>query len=199
MQSHENLPCTPCWETHAEPYPRPPLQVILVDLITKLPRSHGHNTIMVVVDCLSKHTHVIPTTSDVTTSGVARLFRDHIWKLHGLPEEVINNRGTQFVSTFMHNLSQLLGIRVVASTAYHPQMDGQTERFNQEFEQFLQLFVNQHQDNWYEWLPRAKFAYNNWIHMSTHSSPFMLNTSQNPHLGVEPLRESHLETLNKNE
>src|SRR5882724_10914037 len=115
---------------------------------------------MVVVACLSKWAHIIPMTSDVMASGVARLFRDHIWKLHGLPEEVISDQGTQFVSSFMHNLSQLLGIKVAASTTYHPQTDGQTERFNQEVEQFLQLFLNQHQDDWYEWLSIAKSAYN---------------------------------------
>src|SRR5882724_1756040 len=150
---------------------------------------------MVVVDHLSKQAHIIPTTLDIMASGVAQLFRDHIWKLHGLPEEVISNRGTQFVSSFMHNLSQLLGIKVAALTPYHPQTDGQTERVNQEVEQFLQLFVNQCQDNWYEWLSIAKFAYNDQVHASMHSSPFILDTRQHPWLGVEPLRESHLETL----
>src|SRR5467141_2196146 len=151
---------------------------------------------MVVVDCLSKQAHVIPTTSDVTAAGVAKLFRDHIWKLHGLLEEVISDQGTQFISNFTRSLSQLLGIRVVASTAYHPQTDGQTEWVNQEVEQFLQLFVNQQQDDWYEWLAIAEFAYNDRIHASTRSSPFMMDTGQNPRLGIEPLRESHLETLN---
>ena len=75
-------------------------------------------------------------------------------------------------------------------------MDGQTERVNQEVEQFLQLFINQWQDNWYEWLAIAEFAYNNWIHTSTCSSPFMMDTGQNPQLGIEPLRESCLKTLN---
>src|SRR5882672_1275525 len=71
-------------------------QVISVDLITELPLSQGYDTIMVVVDCLAKQAHVIPTTSDVTAARVARLFWDHVWKLHGLPEEVISDRGTQF-------------------------------------------------------------------------------------------------------
>src|SRR5882724_12054176 len=106
-------------------------QISLVNIIMELPQSHGYDAIMVVVDCLSKWAHVIPTTSDITVSGVAQFFRDHIWKLHGLPEEVISDQGTQFVSRFMHNLSQLLGIRVASSTAYHPQADGQTEWVNQ--------------------------------------------------------------------
>ena len=74
-------------------------QVISVDLITELPQSHGYNALLIVVDCLSKRAHVILTTSDVTSLGVARLFRDNVWKLHSLPEEVISNQGTQ--SNFM--------------------------------------------------------------------------------------------------
>src|SRR5882724_9351834 len=84
----------------------------------------------------------------------------------------------------------------MASTAYHPQTNGHTERVNQEVKQFLRLFVNQCQDDWDEWLSIAEFTYNNRVHTSMHSSPFMLDTGQHPQLGVEPLRESHLETLN---
>src|SRR5467141_809244 len=102
----------------------------------------------------------------------------------------------QFISNFTQSLSQLLGILVAASMAYHPQTDGQTERINQEVKQFLRLFMNQWQDNWYEWLAIAEFAYNDWIHASTHSSLFMMDTGQNLQLGIEPLRESRLETLN---
>ena len=74
--------------------------------------------------------------------------------------------------------------------AYHPQTDGQTERVNQEVEQFLHLFINQRQDDWYDWLLIAEFAYNDQVHASTQTSPFMLNTGQNPRLGFEPIHES---------
>ena len=66
-------------------------QVISVDLIMELQLSQGYGAIMVVVDCLLKRAHIIPTMSDVTASGVAQLFRHHIWKLHSLLEEVISN------------------------------------------------------------------------------------------------------------
>ena len=66
-------------------------QIISVDLITELPQSHGYDSILVAVDQLSKWAHFIPTTSDVTSLGVAQLFRDGVWKLHGLPEEVISD------------------------------------------------------------------------------------------------------------
>src|SRR5882724_1481754 len=92
---------------HTKNYPAPPAgklmpnhipdhhwQIISVDLITELPQSHHYDTIMVVVDHLSKHAHAIPMTLDIMVSGVAWLFRDHAWKLHGLLEEVISDQGT---------------------------------------------------------------------------------------------------------
>ena len=116
----------------------------------ELPQSHGYDSIMVTVDQLSKQAHFIPTMSDITSLGVVRLFRDSIWKLHGLLEEVVSNREPQFVSNFTQGLSKILRIKVVASMAYHPQTDGQTKHVNQEVEQFLHLFVNQRQDDWYD-------------------------------------------------
>jgi len=164
-------------------------QVITVDLITGLPESQGNDSIMVVVDRLSKMIHAIPTTARLSSEGVARLFRDHVWKLHGLPEQIISDRGPQFVSGFMRELNKLLGIKTAACTAYHPQTDGQTERVNQEIEQYLRLFVNHRQDDWAEWLPLAEFSHNNRVQSSTRQTPFMLNSGKHPRLGIEPLRE----------
>ena len=147
-------------------------QIISVDLIVELPESRGYNAIMVVVDRLSKRAHLIPTMSEVDSIGIARLFRDHVWKLHGIPEEVISDRGPQFVSQFMRELSKFLDIKVAASTAFHPQTDGQTERVNQEVEQYLRVFVNQRQDDWYDWLALAEFSYNDRIHASTRSNMY---------------------------
>ena len=126
----------------------------------ELPQSHSYNSILIAVDCLSKWAHFVTTTSNITLLGVARLFLDGIWKLHGLPKEVISDRGPQFVSNFMLGLSEILRIKVTALMAYHLQMDSQTKRVNQEVEQFLHLFIQQRQDNWYDWLLIAKFAYN---------------------------------------
>ena len=83
----------------------------------------------------------------------------------------------------------------MALTAYHPQTDGQTECVNQEVEQFLCLFINQRQDDWYDWLSIAKCAYNDQVHALTQTSPFMLNAGQNLCLGFEPIHESRLESL----
>jgi hypothetical protein len=177
------------------PVPQDIWQIITVDLIEGLPESQGFDSIMVVVDRLSKMMHAIPTNKTVTSEGVARHFRDHVWKLHGLPEQVISDRGTQFVSGFMKELYTLLGIKMAPSTAYHPQTDGQTERVNQEIEQYLRVFVNHRQDDWAEWLPLAEFTHNNRIQASTRQTPFMLNSGKHPRMGVEPGRVTKNESV----
>jgi hypothetical protein len=130
--------------------------------------------------------HAIPTTEETSAVGLAALFRDNIWKLHGLPESIISDRGPQFVAGITKELNTMLGIEGKLSTAYHPQTDGQTERTNQEIEQFLRSFVDHRQENWPEWLAVAEFTYNNKIQSATNASPFFVNTGRHPRMGVEP-------------
>jgi len=83
---------------------------------------------------LTKIAHFISTTEKTTAGGLARLFRDNIWKLHGLPESIISDRELQFAPGVMRELNMMLGIDSKLLTAFHPQTDGQTERMNQELE-----------------------------------------------------------------
>jgi len=106
---------------------------------------------------------------------VARLFQDNVWKLHGLPESIIMDRGAQFVAGMMKELNQMLGIDTKLSTAYHPQTDGQMERINQELEQYLTMFIDYCQEQWPDWLAMAEFAYNNKVQTSTKVSLFKAN------------------------
>jgi hypothetical protein len=161
-------------------------QVISADLITQLPQSQGYDAILVVVDRLSKMIRLVPTNGELTSEGLARLYRDRVWKDFGLPERILSDRGTQFASNFMRDLNRLLGIQANPSTAYHPQTDGQTERINQEIEQYLRLFVNYRQDDWAEWLALAEFSYNDKIQSSTGYSPFFLNYGRHPRKDSEP-------------
>src|SRR5260221_8274601 len=112
-------------------------QVISVDMIGELPDSKGYNAILVVVDCLSKRIHAIPTVTSLDSAGVTRLFLEHVWHHHGLLEEVISDRGPAFMSNFSRELAALLGVKLTPSTSYHLQTDGQTERVNQEIEAYL--------------------------------------------------------------
>jgi len=129
--------------------------------------------------------HFIPTTEKTLAEGLARLFRDNVWKLHGLPESIISDRGPQFAAGLMRELNEMLGIKSKLSTAFHPQTDGQTERVNQELEQYLRMFIDHRQEQWPEWLGTAEFAYNNKAHSSTRTSPFKVNYGQNPRMGFE--------------
>jgi len=83
---------------------------ISVDFITKLPLAQEYNTILVVCNRFSKIAHFIATTERTLVEGLARLFRDHIWKLHGPPESIISDRGVQFTAGMMKELNELLGI-----------------------------------------------------------------------------------------
>src|SRR6201999_3980084 len=170
-------------------------QIITTDLIIGLPNSHGFDAIWVVVDRLTKRIHIAPTTKDVDSVGMARLCRDHVWKHHGLPDQIISDRGSQYVSDFTQELNRMLGIKTSLSTAFHPETDGQTERVNMEIEQYLRVFVNQRQEDWTEWLPLAEFAYNNRVHSATRRTPFEMDNGQHPRMGIEPRRRTQVEAV----
>ena len=140
---------------------------------------------MNVVDSMSKMSHFIPTHTTITALRAARLFLTHVWKLHGLPRQVVSVRGPQFIAEFTWELYQLLGVELAATTTYHPQGDGQTEQVNQELEQYLRLFVNERQDDWDKLLPLVEFQYNNHVHSATQQTPFMLDTGRHPRMGFE--------------
>ena len=110
---------------------------ILVDFITKLPMVAGKDAILVVCDRLSKIMHFVATMEEITAEGLARLFRDNIWRLHGLPESVVSDRGLQFATELTKELNRMLGIQTKLSTAFYPQTDGQTKHMNQKLEQYL--------------------------------------------------------------
>jgi len=114
--------------------PEKPWTHISADFITKLPLAQGYDSILVVVDRLTKMVHFIPTIEKTSAEGLARLFRDNVWKLHGLPESIISDRGPQFATGLMKELNEMLGIKSKLSTVFYPQTDGQTERVNQELE-----------------------------------------------------------------
>jgi len=141
--------------------PEKPWTHISADFITKLPLAQGYDSILVVVDRLTKMVYFIPTTEKTSAEGLARLFRDNVWKLHGLPESIISDRGSQFVAGLMRELNRMLEIESKLLMAFHPQTDGQTERVNQELEQYLRMFINHRQEQWPECLGTAEFAYNN--------------------------------------
>jgi len=88
------------------------------------------------------------TTTSESLKEITKIYRDEIWKLHGIPKKILSDRRPQFVSRFMEEFMKALGTTRQLSMAYHPQTDGQTERINQEVETFLQHYINYQQDDW---------------------------------------------------
>jgi len=166
---------------------------ISADFIMKLPLVQGYDSILVIVDWFTKMAHFMPTTEKTTAEGLARLFRDNMWRLHRLPESIISDRGPQFTAGLMRELNEMLGIKTKLLMAFHPQTDGQTERMNQELEQYLRMFIDHRQEQWPEWLGTTEFAYNNKAHSGTKISPFEANNGRSPRMGLELRKKGKFE------
>jgi Integrase zinc binding domain len=188
----------PIGELHHLDIPHERWDTISVDFVVELPEAHGYDAILNVVNLVSKRAHFLPTHTTIMAEGAANLFYRHVWCHHGLPRRVVSDCGSQFVADFMTELYRLLGITVALSTAYHPQTDGQTERVNQELEQYLRLFTNEQQSDWDDYLPLGEFSYNNHVHLSMQQTPFLLDTGCHPRMGFEPLEQrSAIEAINE--
>ena len=144
-----------------------------------------YNSILVVVDRLTKIVYFIPTTEKTSAEELARLFRDNMWKLYGLPKSIISDRGPQFIAGIMQELNRILEIKSKLLMAFHSQMDGQTKRVNQELEQYLRIFINHRQEQWPDWLGIVEFAYKNKVYLSTKTLFFKANYRQDPRIGFE--------------
>jgi len=144
-------------------------------MIGPLPSSNGMDAILVIVDRFTKMIRLKATMTNISSEEIAKIYRDEIWKLHGVPRTILSNRGLQFASKFIEEFTKVLGTKRKLSTAYHPQTDGQTERINQEIGMFLRYYMNYQQDNWIDWLATVEFSYNNKKHVATRKIPFKLN------------------------
>jgi len=151
-----------------------------MDLITDLPKSEGDEAILIVSDRLSEMAHFLPGTKEMDARQFSELFMREIFRLHGLPKDIITDRGSRFTSDLWKETTKQLGIERRLSTPFHPQTDGQTERTKSTLEQYLRAYVNYQQDNWKELLPMAEFAYNNGYQESIKRIPFFANYGVNP-------------------
>jgi len=160
-----------------------------MDFIKKLPLSSGFDTILVIVDQLTKQAIFIPAHDTITSVDLARLFVLHVFSKHGVPFHVTSNRGSEFVSNFFRSLGTALDMQLYFTSGYHPEGNGQTEHMNQTLEQYLHVYCNYQQDNWSELLPLTEFAYNNALSATTSVSPFFANKGYHPNITVHPERD----------
>ncbi|KAJ8402920.1 hypothetical protein AAFF_G00362340 [Aldrovandia affinis] len=154
------------------PVPHRPWSHIALDFVTGLPSSNGHTVILVIVDRFSKAAHFIALPKLPSALETARLMMDHVFRLHGLPQDVVSDRGPQFASRFWRAFCSLLGASVSLSSGFHPQTNGQTERTNQTMENTLRCLASANPSSWSRHLAWAEYAHNTLRNASSGLSPF---------------------------
>ena len=117
--------------------PNPPWKSISMDFITDLPISEGDDRILIVIDRPTKMAHFLPCTKDINAPQFSELFGRKIFRLYGLPKDIITDRGSIFTSDLWKETTKQLGIERRLSTAFHWQTDGHTERTNSTLEQYV--------------------------------------------------------------
>lgn len=145
---------------------------ISMDFITNIPPCKGKIVIWVVVDRLSKYAHFTVLNHPYTTSLVAQLFVDNIFKLHGMSQSIVCDRDPVFMNKFWKELFQLQGSELWFSSGYHPQTDGQTEVLNRCLETYLRCFCTLHPKKLVPWLSWAEWSYNTSFHSTLKMTPF---------------------------
>ena len=170
-----------------------PWDEVTMDFITKLPESRdgatdiAYDTILVIVDRLTKYAHFIPCKGTITARGLGFLVIDRLIRHQGLPRVFVTDRDKLFTSNYWRTLVTQMGIDHKLSSAFHPETDGQTERTNQTLEAYLRHYVNDNQDNWVSLLPLAQLALNAHVSDTTKFSPYFANFGREPELQASSL------------
>lgn len=153
---------------------------ISMDFIDGFPSSNRKNSILVVVDRLTKYAHFIPLTHPYSAHSVADIFVREIVRLHGMPRSIVSDRDPIFLSKFWEAYFSLQNTQLCRRSAYHPQSDGQTEVTNRTLECYLRCFAGMKPTDWSKWLPWAEWWYNTSFHSAIRMSPYQALYSRPP-------------------
>jgi hypothetical protein len=162
-----------------------------------LPRTkRGCDSIFVVVDRFSKMAHFIPCHKTDDASHITDLFFKEIIRLHGVPNTIVSDRDTKFLSHFWITLWAKLGCKLLFSTTCHPQTDGQTEVVNRMLSTMLRAILKKNIKMWEECLPQVEFAYNRSLHSTTKMCTFEIVCGFLPGAPIDLMHLPSSEKLN---
>ena len=164
------------------PVPSRPWSHIAVDFVTGLPVSEGNTAILTVVDRFSKAVHLVALPKLPSSAETAELLVQHVYRLHGLPSDIVSDRGPQFTSQVWRALCKEIGATVSLSSGYHPQTNGQAERANQNLESALRCASALHPASWSRDLPWVEYSLNALVCAATGVSPFECSLGYQPPL-----------------
>ena len=153
-----------------------------MDFIGLFPESNKHNYLWVMLCRLTSMVHLVPVKTMIQASQLAWLFVKEIVCLHGLPETIVSDHNTKFTSQFWGETHRILGVRLLMSTVFHPQMDGASERSIRTIAQILCSMISPDQKDWAEKVPMVKFAINSSMSGSTGFAPFELTYGYMPRM-----------------
>uniref|UniRef100_A0A3B4GQD0 Gypsy retrotransposon integrase-like protein 1 n=1 Tax=Pundamilia nyererei TaxID=303518 RepID=A0A3B4GQD0_9CICH len=164
------------------PVPMRPWSHVALDFVTGLPPSSGNTAVLTIVDRFSKAAHFIALPQLPSALETARLLTQHVFRLHGIPRDIVSDRGPQFTSRVWREFCVELGAQVSLSSGFHPQTNGQTERANQALEAMLRCVISSNQSTWSKQLTWVEYAYNSSTSAATGVSPFEASLGYQPPL-----------------
>jgi hypothetical protein len=179
------------------PTPSIPWEDISIDFVLGVPRTKtGCDSIFVVVDRFSKMAHFMPCSKTDDASHIADLFFKKIVRLHGVPNTIVSDRDIKFHRHFLRTLWAKLGTKLLFSTNYHPQTNGQTDVVNRTLSTMLRVVLKKNIKMWEECLPHVQFAYNRSLHSTTKMCPFEIVYGFWPHAPIDLMPLPSYEKLN---
>jgi hypothetical protein len=159
-----------------------PWESIPMDYMSGLPSTkRGNDCVLVVVDHFSKMAILVAYKKSITTEATAKIFFERVWVHFGIPQTIVSDRDSRFLSTFWSSLWSLLDTKLTKSTSFHPQTDGQTEVVNRMIMHILCMYNSNNPRTWDETLPYVHHSYNRTFHISIGHNPFQVG------LGFQPL------------